>query len=387
MTNGYKSPEEFEGGIAEMVAKAASKPYKSLAPLDERGSTTVRIKAPSSESEAELHQKFGFSAIIRLMFMRTNSIYGYIRDARIDDDLELTAVTGANALNDLLMGAECLNRKGRYQEEEVEALKWKKEMRNSHKDDEERVEKLLDKWSRANAFILYAKIEEELHGIDYCVPLYGEFKKRSAQRSKAHRKATQLSREGSRYFWARVNQSKILDEQSWDDALGYPSADVTDLKAELAGGGNVHELQPRMLWPWKVAYQHVTRTTADGNSYREMMMSMNAQELPKQPVMPYGMAPGYFGPQMGQFGPQDGDAKTKSRTSAAPCSGLAAATSSPKSLKRSPSAAGATGARDDLQAHSRGPGHHPGARRGRHSPRRPGRSHLGCRFLADQRQQ
>ena len=53
-----------------------------------------------------------------------------------------------------------------------------------------------------------------------------------------------------------------------------------------------------MAWPWREGYQLVMGSTADGESYREMMMSMVAQQLPQPPAPNWGAPPGYFPPYM-----------------------------------------------------------------------------------------
>ena len=118
------------------------------------------------------------------------------------------------------------------------------------------------------------------------------------RRDKAEMEATELSPPECQLFWRRLRQYQITRERAYDLALGFPTLDVTELKQQLAEGGNVHDLVPKMLWAFKEAYQLVTRSTADGSSFRELMMSINAQQLPQQAPMP-GMPPGYFPPHTG----------------------------------------------------------------------------------------
>lgn len=106
------------------------------------------------------------------------------------------------------------------------------------------------------------------------------------RRDKAEMEATELSPPECQLFWRRLRQCQITRERAYDLALGFPTLDVTELKQQLAEGGNVHDLVPKMLWAFKEAYQLVTRSTADGSSFRELMMSINAQQQPQQAPMP-----------------------------------------------------------------------------------------------------
>ena len=84
------------------------------------------------------------------------------------------------------------------------------------------------------------------------------------RRDKAEMEATELSPPECQLFWRRLRQYQITRERAYDLALGFPTLDVTELKQQLAEGGNVHDLVPKMLWAFKEAYQLVTRSTADG---------------------------------------------------------------------------------------------------------------------------
>ena len=74
------------------------------------------------------------------------------------------------------------------------------------------------------------------------------------RRDKAEMEATELSPPEYQLFWRRLRQYQITRERAYDLALGFPTLDVTELKQQLAEGGNVHDLVPKMLWAFKEAY-------------------------------------------------------------------------------------------------------------------------------------
>ena len=135
-------------------------------------------------------------------------------------------------------------------------------------------------------------------------------------------------------------------ERAYDLALGFPTLDVTELKQQLAEGGNAHDLVPKMLWAFKEAYQLVTRSTADGSSFRELMMSINAQQPPQQAPMPPPSPCPQAISRRTRAAMTARERMKSSLTSVEPCSASEAAPSSPKNPNRSRSAA-APGARDD----------------------------------------
>ena len=300
-----RDPEDYDGGVEEMIADKESDPYDDLIPLGQRKSTEIKLRGGDGASEAEMAQKFGYSMPIALLFRMTQKMYGYMRDGNISDPLEVAAVKGANSLNDVIFDAECLNRQGRYDEEKESSRQWlalaNQEKRDSDSPD---IDVLLRKWSEADAFMLQATIVEEQQGIDAAKPLYPKFIEMQEQRDVVQMAAAQLSAPENMLFWCRVRMYQIMRERAHDLALGYPTHDFTEVKRQLAEGGNVHDLVPDMAWPWREGYQLVMGSTADGGSYREMMMSMVSQTLPQQTPPNWGMPPGYFPPYMNGDGHQ-----------------------------------------------------------------------------------
>lgn len=308
MIENGRDPEDYEGGIAEAVRDFDTESYEDLPPLGQRRSSEIKFRPPQAESEAELAAKFGFSQPIMRLFSRTDSIYGYIRDGSVTDELHLSALNAINTLNDLVMSAECLNRQGRYEEEERNAERFQNAMKASapdKDDDAPDYTELLKSWSEAAAFMLQARIVEERDGIEAAVHLYPQFRKMRAQRDDVEMQASRLPPAEYQFFWSRVRQYKIMNERAYDLALGLPTMDLTELKRKLVAGGKVHDLLPEMPWTFKVGYQLIVRSTADGESFRELLTSMYAQQLPNKTPAPWGYPPpGYYPPQSG--GP-DGD--------------------------------------------------------------------------------
>ncbi len=292
-----RDPEDYPGGVGEMIADTPSDPYAELVPLAQRDTTEIKLRSGDGATEAEMAAKFGYSMPIAKLLRRTETLYGYIRDANIVHPIDLVAARGSNALNDVIFDADCLNRQGRYDEEEERARQWLRLVETSKHDDESlEIDDLLRRWSEADAFMLQARIVEERDGIDAAKPLYQEFEAMRQQRDDVQMEAAKLPPAENMLFWCRVRQYKIMRERAYDLALGYPTHDFTEVKRKLVEGGNVHDLIPEMAWPWKVTYQLVTTSTADGESYRTMMMAMYAQELPRPQAPPVwgGMPPGYF---------------------------------------------------------------------------------------------
>ena len=73
----------------------------------------------------------------------------------------------SNEIKDQYMSANCLNRQGRYEEEDNIAAFWVKEMAAiTLPPDSPNVQTLLHLWNKADAFMLYARIFEAQHGIE-----------------------------------------------------------------------------------------------------------------------------------------------------------------------------------------------------------------------------
>ena len=309
-----KLPEDFEGGAEEMFT--SGDPYEDIIPLGQRKITGVKLKTGDDANEAEILRKFGYSMSIADLARSKKTLYGYIRDANLSDPLEKTALKGANALNDLMMTAPCLNRKKRYEEEEARATLWEAEMNRSvasgedvDEDDEDakedaklgegrpKINGLLFKWSQADAFMLQAQIVEEQQGLDAGKQYYDEFKAMKVQREKAQMDAAQLLPAENMLFWCRVRQYKIMRERAYDLAMGHPEHDFTDVLRTLTGDGDVNDYTADMSWAWLEAYQLVISSVSDGETYRELFMHLNAQEAPKRPMAPM------MGPWMGGYYP------------------------------------------------------------------------------------
>ena len=81
-------PEDYKGGVEEMINDTSGDPYDGLIPLGQRKTTEIKVKAGDSATEADLALKFGYSQPIALLFKMTQKMYGYMRDANITDPLE-----------------------------------------------------------------------------------------------------------------------------------------------------------------------------------------------------------------------------------------------------------------------------------------------------------
>ena len=310
MTNGFKTPEDYEGGVKAMLEDVENKRYPRLAPLGERGATSVKIGNSGGETnEAEMWKQFGFSATLAELFRMIRKPYGYMRDGNLKDDVDVAAVKSANALHDLIFNAPCLNRQERFDKEEAKARHQMGKIDDRLRDPELDVDKLRHEWSKANAFMLQARITEERDGLDAARHMWKEFEEMKAKRDDAELKASRLQPAEYHLFWCRVRQYQIMAEETYDLALGYPTHDFKDVKEKLARGENVHDLVQEMAWPWQESYRLVMSSMLDGEAHRMLMMSMNAQQLPQQQAMGYPMGMGgYYPPQYpGQHMPDGQD--------------------------------------------------------------------------------
>ena len=296
-----KMPEDYENGVQGMIDGGISDPYEDLIPLAQRRTTEIKLKSADGDGDAAMALKYGYSQPITQISRLTQKLYGYERDANVQGHLEQSAVMGANALNDLIFDAPCVNRQGRYDEEENRAKQWMKLIEQSPKVAEGKdqgesgpdIDGLLQRWSEADAFMLQARSFEEQHGIDAAEHLYEEYDLREKQREAVEMEASTLPPAENMLFWCRVRQYRIMRERAYDLAMGYPIHDFTEVKREISEGRDIHDLVHRMPWPFREAYQLVTGSMLDGEAHRTLLMAMIAGQLPPQP-MPWSMGPGYW---------------------------------------------------------------------------------------------
>ena len=293
-----RMPEDYQNGVQGMIEDkdGLSDPYADLTPLVRRQTTEVKLKTADGEGDAALALKYGYSQPITQVSRLTQKLYGYERDANVQGHLAQSAVKGTNALNDLIFDAPCVNRQGRWDEEEGRAKQWMKLIELSPKaegDDETSpdIDTLLQRWSEADAFMLQARIVEEQRGIDAAEPLYEKYSRMAKQRDEVQMGAAELPPAYNMLFWCRLRQYGIMRERAYDLAMGYPTHEFTDVKCEISEGHDIHDLVHRMPWPFRESYQLVTGSMMDGEAHRTLLMAMIAGQLPPQP-MPWGM--GYW---------------------------------------------------------------------------------------------
>lgn len=308
-------PEEFEGGIKEMLEETdlTTEPYAGLEDLADRGSTAIKIKGGGEgEGESALALKYGYSQPISQISRMTEKLYGFARDAKVESHLEKTAIMGVFALNDLLFDAACVNRQARYEDAEADASRWEKliaadRIKETKEDSDDKTEdkaddkaddvhSLLTRWSEAHAFMQQVGIVEEQRGIDAVVHLREDYMAKKQQRDDAEMGASRLPAAWNMFFWCRVQQYKIMRERSYDLSMGYPVVDYTELKRKIADGGNIHDLVEQMPWAYLEGYQRLTASLMDGEAHRTTLISLYAQTHPAQmPQMPPQMQ-GYWPP-------------------------------------------------------------------------------------------
>ena len=294
-----KTPEDYQNGVQGMIDDdMLSDPYEDLVPLGQRRTTEVNLRSGGAD-DATLALKYGYSQPITQISRLTQKLYGYMRDANVSDHLEQSATKGANALNDLIFDAPCVNRQERYDEEEERAKQWLRLISTNPKtsdedDDTPDIDDLLQRWSEADAFMLQARIVEEQRGVEAAAHLYPRYARMKEQRDAVQMEASEMPPAENMLFWCRVRQYKIMRERAYDLAMGYPTHDFTDVKAALSEGRDIHDLIPKLPWPFHASYQLIMGSMMDGEAHRTLLMAVIAGELPRQPMPPWGMPPGYW---------------------------------------------------------------------------------------------
>ena len=283
--NGTRDPQDYDS-IQDMIDDAPDGGYDGLRTLAERTSSAVRVRTSQGGNEAELMAKLGFSAPISTLIKMAQKPYGWLRDTKITEPIELAAVKGALHLHDLVFNAPCLNRQERYNREDELSKQWERLLTAAHK---KTVDDLLDKWHAADAVMLQCRVIQEQRGIDAAEPHFQEYLDERENRDTAEMDAARLPANASQYFWCEVRKFKIMAEHTYDSAMGYPTHDFGKVKDKLARGGNVHDLVAEMSWPWELSYETGMVSMADGEAHRLTLMSFYAQDLPQQ-------TPAYYPP-------------------------------------------------------------------------------------------
>ena len=165
--------------------------------------------------------------------------------------------------------------------------------------DDSIIESLIDQWSQANNFILNVTIHEDKHGMQAARHLYPEFRRMKEQRKEVELQAGSLSADYAHYFRARVRRMAIAAERSYDMAMGNPTIDYGETRAKIGTGGDIRNLEIDMPWIFRIAFQEVAVSVADGQAHRDTLTALNAQQTIPSSANPYGMIqpPSPYGPQ------------------------------------------------------------------------------------------
>lgn len=313
-----KWPEDFEGGMEEMLNTEVPDSYEALRKLSDRQSTAVKLQGGGNEdSEAAIALKYGYSQPITQVSRLAQKLWGFMRDASVTEPVARSAVKGTNALANMLLAAPCLNRQGRWDEQEEKAKEWQRLIDagratraarqptdidgDGEADDPDYLtQDILDRWGAADAFMLYARIYEEKHGIEAARHLYNEYDEAEKAKEVALRDAAKLPPNYNMLLACRMTQLEIMREQQYDLSMGNPTMDVTELKRKLANGADVHDIVTEMPWPFQESYQVVMSSMLDGEAHRTLLMALMAQQVPQQSApSPWG-APYWPGMQPAQ---------------------------------------------------------------------------------------
>lgn len=321
-------PEDFESMEEFMDAEAPpGDPYSDLSGLGER-KMGVKIAQKSEELGVAELSRMAYSAPIAELSKRSTKLFGYARDGNIEDPFVQQAVKATHSLTAWILDAPCVNRAGRFAVEQLEFNKWAKQMEpRKEGDDRPDMYVLLGRWSQADAFMLWARLYEDRHGIAKAkalvvtldgeqMPLYEAFLLREKQQEDVLMEAANLPPADNMAFGARIRQYEIMRERAYDVGMGYPTHDYTAIKETIAKGDyDVHDIVHLLPWAFPESYGKVTASMMDGVAYRELLAALMSQN-PMQPKMPYGQPMPQFGmwpgPMMADPS-MDGDAEPDRR--------------------------------------------------------------------------
>lgn len=301
--NGVPMPEDF-GSVGEFLDAPApdGDPYADLTLLGAR-QMGVKISKKSEEAGLAELSKLQYSAPIAQLSKQSTKLYGYARDANITDPFVQQAVKATHSLAAFILNAPCVNRAGRFADEQKEFEKWRKQM-EPRKEGDERPDmyELLGRWSRADAFMLWARLYEDRHGIAKAkalvvtldgeqMTLYAAFTKRQQEKEDVLMEAAELPAADNMAFDSRIRQYEIMRERAYDVGMGYPIHDYTAVKELIASSDyDIHDIVHLLPWPFDESYGMVTASMMDGDAYRTQLAALMAQQLP-QPRMQYGQPP------------------------------------------------------------------------------------------------
>ena len=294
-------PEDYPGGVGEMLQRNGAEAYNDLVPLDRRQMSAIKVNTKGgsdSDFEESLARKYGWSAPMAGLSQLARKRYGYLRDCNVTDPVAQSAIRGSNELNDFFSDAPCVNRQGRFDEEEKRAQEWSKlaAVSKADKDDDAPdIDVLLKRWSEADAFMLRARIVEEQRGIEAATPLYPRYLEMEKQRDEVLMEAAELPPAENMLFSCRLRQYGIWRERAYDLAMGYPVHDFTEVRKALHEGADIHDVADQMPWTFLLGYRFGMASMMDGKEHRTMMMSFMSQQMPQQAPpwgMPYGPWPG-----------------------------------------------------------------------------------------------
>ena len=315
-------PDDF-GSVREfMDAPApAGDPYSDLSTLGDR-QMGVKISKKSEEAGLAELSKLQYSAPIAQLSKQSTKLYAYSRDANITDPFVQQAVKATHSLTAFILNAPCVNRAGRFADEQMEFDKWRKQMEpRKEGDDRPDMYELLARWSRADAFMLWARLYEDRHGIAKAkalgvtldgeeMTLYVAFTKRQQGKEDVLMEAADLPPADNMAFNCRIRQYEIMRERAYDVGMGYPTHDYTAVKEMIATQDyDVHDIVHLLPWAFDESYGMVTASMMDGEAYRTQLAALMAQQPLPQPKMQHGQPPpwGMWGGPMMEPEP-DGDA-------------------------------------------------------------------------------
>ena len=119
--------------------------------------------------------------------------------------------------------APCVDRRLRFDIEEARAAAWERKIEESPRrggEDEPNLDGLLQRWSKADAHMLQAKIVEEQRGDGDLTPLYDEYNRWKQERDEVQMEVSELPLARSKLFQCRVRQYQIMRERAYDLAMG-----------------------------------------------------------------------------------------------------------------------------------------------------------------------
>ena len=293
-TNGHKNGAESS--------------YTGFKEMNYLGVRTESPKKPSSESADGMQ----YSAFPHKQAELLRTLYGVIMEGNITGEKHQQLLLRLFRIFEREWTSVAANRKGLITQYNEWAAEWQKQfasepVRTADEDGNtlQDVNELLRMWNSAANLLAEVYIQKKKHGLQYVRARLLEMEETEVaanghtvivrtvkatardaldqarrQMDDMRFKAADLPPARQQYFWSKVQAYKLAIDRNVALALDIPVADYTDVKADLAGGMNVHLCIWRMPWAYKELYSRVFGSMADGQTMRDYLTTNQIQQWP-----------------------------------------------------------------------------------------------------------